>query len=118
MSVQTKRVYEPRAASDGRRYLVERLWPRGIAKENLRLTEWLKDLAPSPALRSWYAHDVQKFPAFRLRYRKELEMHGDLVDRVVREARSAPVTLLFAARDNEHSSAAVLREFIEERLRK
>jgi uncharacterized protein YeaO (DUF488 family) len=118
MSVQIKRVYEPPAASDGRRYLVERLWPRGIAKEKLRLTEWLKDIAPSPALRTWYAHDVQKFPAFRLRYWKELEMHSDLADRLVREARSSPVTLLFAARDSEHSSASVLREYIEERLRK
>jgi uncharacterized protein YeaO (DUF488 family) len=118
MSVQTKRVYEPPAASDGRRYLVERLWPRGIAKEKLRLTEWLKDVAPSSALRTWYSHDVEKFPAFRLRYWKELEMHGDLVKRLAREARSGPVTLLFAARDSEHCSATVLREFIEGRLRK
>jgi uncharacterized protein YeaO (DUF488 family) len=118
MSVQTKRVYEPPVAGDGRRYLVERLWPRGVGKDHLRLTEWLKELAPSPALRTWYAHDVERFPAFRLCYWKELEGHGDLVERLVSEARSGPVTLLFAARDTEHCSAAVLREFIEERLGK
>jgi uncharacterized protein YeaO (DUF488 family) len=118
MSVQTKRVYEPPAASDGPRYLVERLWPRGIRKEDLHLTEWLKDLAPSSALRTWYAHDVRKFTAFRQRYWKELETHGDFVDRLVREARSAPVTLLYAARDSEHCSASVLRDLIENRLRK
>lgn len=117
MSVQTKRVYESAVPGDGKRYLVERLWPRGIGKEKLRLTEWLKEVAPSPALRTWYAHDVQKFPVFRLRYLKELDGHGDLVARLVREARSGPVTLIFAARDSEHSSAAVLREYLEKRLR-
>jgi uncharacterized protein YeaO (DUF488 family) len=118
MGVQTKRVYESASSSDGRRYLVERLWPRGIKKEELRLSEWLKDIAPSPALRTWYAHDVQKFPEFRQRYRNELELHRDLVDRLTREAQSAQVTLLFAARDSEHSSAAILREFIETRIRR
>jgi uncharacterized protein YeaO (DUF488 family) len=116
MSVRTRRVYESPGAGEGRRYLVERLWPRGIGKEKLGLTEWLKDLAPSPALRTWYAHDVQKFPAFRLRYWKELESHGDLVDRLVREAREGPITLLYAARDSAHCSASILREFIEKRL--
>lgn len=116
MGVQIRRVYEAPEAGDGRRYLVERLWPRGIGKEKLRLDEWLKDIAPSPALRTWYAHDVRKFSAFRLRYRKELEKQGDLVDRLVREARAGPVTLLYAAHDSDHSSASVLRAFIERRL--
>lgn len=118
MSVQTKRVYEPPSAADGRRYLIDRLWPRGLRKESLPLTEWLKDLAPSPGLRIWFGHDPEKYPTFRRRYRAELDAHADLIDRLVREARSVPVTLLFAAHDADHCNASVLRELIEERLRK
>jgi uncharacterized protein YeaO (DUF488 family) len=117
MSVQTKRVYEPPSATDGRRYLIDRLWPRGLRKESLLLTEWLKDLAPSPGLRTWFGHDPEKYPIFRRRYRAELEAHPDLIDRLVREARSESITLLFAAHDAEHCSAAVLQELLEERLR-
>jgi len=117
MSVQTKRVYEPLSAADGRRYLIDRLWPRGLRKESLHLAEWLKDLAPSPGLRTWFGHDPAKYPIFRRRYRAELTAHPDLIDRLAREARSVPVTLLFAAQDAEHCNASVLREFLEERLR-
>jgi len=117
MSVQTKRVYEPPASTDGRRYLIDRLWPRGLTREDLRLTEWLKDLAPSPELRTWFGHDPPKYPVFRQRYRTELENHPDLLDRLVREARSGTVTLLFAALDTEHCNASVLRELLGEQLR-
>lgn len=117
MSIQTKRVYEPPAPADGRRYLIDRLWPRGLKKESLRLTEWLKDLAPSPGLRTWFGHDPKKYLVFRRRYRTELGKHSDLLDRLVREARSGVVTLLFAAHDAEHCNASVLRESLEERLR-
>jgi uncharacterized protein YeaO (DUF488 family) len=116
MSVHTKRVYEPPAITDGRRYLVDRLWPRGLRRETLHLTEWLKDLAPSPALRIWFGHDPDRYPVFRERYRAELESHPDLIERLVRESQSSTVTLLFAARDPEHCNASVLREILEERL--
>jgi uncharacterized protein YeaO (DUF488 family) len=118
MTVRIKRVYEPPAATDGRRYLIDRLWPRGLKKENLHLTEWLKDLAPSPELRTWFGHDPPKYPVFRQRYRAELESRPDLLDRLMREARSGTVTLLFAAHDVEHCNASVLRELLEERRRR
>jgi uncharacterized protein YeaO (DUF488 family) len=116
MTVQTKRVYEPPSVTDGKRYLIDRLWPRGLRKESLQLTEWMKDLAPSPSLRTWFGHDPERYLAFRRRYRAELEAHSDLIDRLEREARSEPVTLLFAAHDAEHCNASVLRELLEEKL--
>ena len=116
MGVRSKRVYDPASRSDGRRYLVERLWPRGISKGTLRLTEWLKDVAPSPELREWFGHDPAKFPAFRTRYLAELQSKCELVERLVMEARTGTVTLLFAARDTEHCSAEILREVIEQKL--
>jgi uncharacterized protein YeaO (DUF488 family) len=117
MSVRTKRVYEPPAATDGQRYLIDRLWPRGLRKEDLHVTEWLKDLAPSPELRTWFGHEPDRYPIFRRRYRAELEKRPDLLDRLVREARSGTVTLVFAALDTEHCNASVLRELLEEQLR-
>ena len=116
MGVQSKRVYDPVSRSDGRRYLVERLWPRGISKDSLRLTEWLKDVAPSPDLREWFGHDPSKFAAFRTRYVAELEGKSVLLGRLVKEAREGTITLLFAARDRERCSAEILREMIEARL--
>jgi len=117
MSIRTKRVYEPLSKADGRRYLIDRLWPRGVGRADLRFDAWFKEIAPSPELRTWFGHDTTKYPAFRRRYRAELEKHPDLLDRFVREARSGTVTLLFAARDIEHCNASVLRDLIEERLR-
>jgi uncharacterized protein YeaO (DUF488 family) len=117
MTVRAKRVYDPPAPDDGRRYLIDRLWPRGIKKDNLRLTEWMKDLAPSPELRAWFGHDPSKYPVFRRRYRAELERRSDLLDRLAREARLGRVTLLFASRDAEHCNASALRELLEERMR-
>ncbi len=116
MSVRAKRVYEPISPTDGRRYLVDRLWPRGFRKERLELAAWLKELAPSPALRTWFGHDPRKYSTFRRRYRSELEARSDLIGRLVGEARSGQVTLLFAARDTDHCNATVLRKLIEERL--
>jgi uncharacterized protein YeaO (DUF488 family) len=118
VSVRTKRVYEPPARTDGKRYLIDRLWPRGLSKETLPLDGWFKELAPSPELRAWFGHDPGKFPVFRGRYRAELANQAELLDRLVVEAASGTVTLLFAARDADHSNAAVLRELLEERRRK
>lgn len=113
MSVHVKRVYEADSPLDGRRYLVDRLWPRGIGRAQLNLTGWLKDLAPSPELREWFGHDPQRYAEFRRRYLRELAPRTDLVDRLAEEARQEDVTLLFAARDPAHCNASVLRELID-----
>jgi uncharacterized protein YeaO (DUF488 family) len=115
MVLRTKRVYDPASPSDGRRYLVDRLWPRGRTKESLEIVEWTKEIAPSLELCRWYGHRPDRFPEFRKRYREELEGHPELVERLVRESNAGPVTLVFAARDAEHSNAAVLRELLDER---
>ena len=109
-----KRIYEPVAEDDGHRILVERLWPRGIRKAEAALDDWLKEIAPSPELRKWYAHDPEKWPEFRRRYRQELAERPDLLADLRARAREGTVTLLFAARDEEHSSARVLEEVLEE----
>jgi uncharacterized protein YeaO (DUF488 family) len=108
--VRARRVYEEAAASDGRRVLVDRLWPRGLSKERAHLDEWLKAVAPSDQLRRWYGHEPSKFEEFTRRYRAELkEPERAAALRHLRdEARSGPVTLLTATKDLEHSEAEVL----------
>lgn len=116
--IRLKRVYEPAMEEDGERILVERLWPRGIAKEGAGLHAWMKDVSPSPELRKWYSHDVSLWPEFRIRYRAELaapEKQEALLE-LAAKARKGLVTLVYAARDTEHNSARVLKEFLEERF--
>ncbi len=117
MSLRIQRVYGEEPSLGGRRYLIDGLWPRGFRKEDLRLTEWLKELAPSPALRRWFGHDPARYPEFRRRFRDELAARSELLARLEREARVGPVTLLFAARDEEHCNASVLAELLRKRLR-
>jgi uncharacterized protein YeaO (DUF488 family) len=112
MTVKTKRIYEPPARGDGHRVLVDRLWPRGVAKEDAHVDEWARDLAPSDALRRWFAHRAERFPEFERRYTEELREHADHVSAIRRRARSGTVTLVYAARDHEHSNAAVLAAII------
>jgi uncharacterized protein YeaO (DUF488 family) len=114
--LRCKRSYEPPSADDGKRYLIDRLWPRGITKDALRLTEWLKVLAPSPGLCDWFGHDPARFRLFRSRYRKELGHHGELLERLELEARHGTVTLVCSARDVDHCNGTVLRELLQERL--
>jgi uncharacterized protein YeaO (DUF488 family) len=116
LRVRLKRVYEPAEPGDGARFLVERLWPRGLRREDARLTAWLKDVAPSPELRRWFHHDPARWEEFRRRYRAELAEPAKqaLVQELVTAARAGPITLVFAARDTEHNAAVVLRELIEE----
>jgi uncharacterized protein YeaO (DUF488 family) len=116
--IKTKRVYEPADASDGTRFLVERLWPRGIRKEELKMETWLKDAAPSPALRKWFGHDPAKWDEFQRRYRAELESNPDAWQPILQAAKQGNVTLLYSARDTEHNSAVLLKAFLETRLRK
>lgn len=116
--LKTKRVYEDAQANDGVRFLVERLWPRGIKKEDLTIKAWLKDAAPSPALRRWYAHDIGNWQEFQQRYRAELEVHPESWKPILETARQGNVTLLYSARDTEHNSALVLKSFLEELMQK
>lgn len=119
--IKVKRVYDPPERDDGKRFLVERLWPRGVKKEALPLSGWLKDVAPSTELRKWFAHDPKRWPEFQTRYRKELQKQekGDESDGIatlLQAAEEGNLTLLYSAKDTEHNSALVLREFLEERL--
>jgi uncharacterized protein YeaO (DUF488 family) len=107
-----KRIYDPPAAEDGKRVLVDRLWPRGMAKDEARIDEWLKEIAPSDELRKWFGHDPARWEEFRKRYREELKAHGDLLDKLRSEAKKGTVTLLFAAKDAEHNNAVVLKEML------
>lgn len=114
--IKLKRVYEDAEDSDGARFLVERLWARGMKKEELKMKAWLKDIAPSQGLRKWYRHDAAKWEDFRQRYRAELEANPDAAGPILEAAREGDVTLLYSARDTEHNSARVLKEFLEEQL--
>lgn len=115
MPFQIKRVREPAANSDGVRYLVDGLWPRGLSKERVQADGWRKELAPSRELRRWYGHDRERWEEFRTRYHAELTGNAELWRELVAEARATAVTLLCDARDVEHSNAAALREFLESR---
>jgi len=108
-----KRIYEPAAASDGFRILVDRLWPRGISNDKARLDVWLKEIAPSDALRKWFGHDPDRWVQFQTRYRRELRAKPEAVKQLkhlLKEHRTA--TLLFSARDEQHNNAVVLRAFL------
>ncbi len=110
---QIKRVYEPPAAGDGKRFLVERLWPRGKKKEDLAMDEWLKEVAPSPELRTWFNHDPARWDEFQRRYRQELKDHPETWKPLLDAGKHGKVTLLYSARDEEHNSALLLKEFLE-----
>ena len=113
-SVALKRAYDEPSASDGTRVLVERLWPRGISKEQAHIDLWLKDVAPSTELRKWFNHDPQKFPEFRHRYENELKSEAaqQALAKLREIAKQGQLTLIFAARDTEHSNAAILQDLL------
>lgn len=114
-SLRIKRVYAPAAPDDGCRVLVDRLWPRGVARKTADLDLWLKDIAPSPALRKWFGHDPARFDAFRERYLKELEANPAPVAELCALAEHNDVTLLYGAHDPQVNQAVVLAEFLAER---
>jgi uncharacterized protein YeaO (DUF488 family) len=111
--IQLKRVYEKPARSDGMRVLVERLWPRGLSKERAAVALWLKDVAPSPELRKWFGHDPARWEEFRKRYAKELRENKEAVEVLKEKAKKGTVTLVYAARDEEHNGALALKRFLE-----
>jgi uncharacterized protein YeaO (DUF488 family) len=114
MRIQVKRAYDPPEPSDGQRVLVDRLWPRGLKKESLRLHEWLKDAAPSDSLRRWFSHDASRWTEFKRRYFAELDAHPEATRRLTEMAADGPITLLYGARDREHNQAVALKCYIDE----
>ena len=114
--LRIKRVYSDAAESDGRRVLVDRIWPRGLSKEEAGVDRWLKEIAPTNALRKWFGHDPEKWDEFKRRYAEELEDKGEDVRWIVAESRKQTVTLLYGARDERHNNAVALREYIEDQM--
>jgi uncharacterized protein YeaO (DUF488 family) len=113
-NVKLKRAYERASADDGRRILVDRLWPRGLSKRRAAIDQWMKDIAPSPALRKWFGHDPARWTEFRRRYMREIRHQGELLDELRRLARQGRVTLVYAARDEDHNDTVVLRTLLLE----
>lgn len=111
--VRLKRAYEAPEADDGKRILVDRLWPRGLAKADAQLDQWMKEIGPSTELRQWFGHDAARWDEFRERYRAELREHADdYVTQLLDIAREDTLTLVYAAHDAEHNNAVVLRELL------
>lgn len=113
--LRIKRTYDPPARGDGRRILVERLWPRGMKKEAVAADAWMKDVAPSTQLRQWFGHQVERWEEFRRRYRKELAAHPDAWKAILDAEKRGTVTLLYSAHDVLHNGAVVLRDYLVER---
>ncbi len=109
--IKLKRAYDPAESTDGKRILVERLWPRGISKEKAKLDLWAKDVAPSNDLREWYSHDVSKWPEFKKKYLAELKSNPAVEE--LRKGLHGTVTFIYATHDTAHSGAVVLQEFLE-----
>jgi uncharacterized protein YeaO (DUF488 family) len=114
--LKIKRVYEAAEESDGQRFLVERLWPRGMKKEALKMNAWLKAVAPSNDLRRWFGHDPAKWDEFQQRYRAEMESNPAAWAPIVQAAQQGDVTLLYSAHDTEHNNALTLQAFLAQRL--
>ncbi len=114
--IQLKRAYDEPEPADGRRFLVDRLWPRGVKKEELALDGWHKDAAPSTELRRWFGHDPEKWPEFQRRYWIELDGKPESWQPLLTAAGEGDITLVYGARDTEHNDAVVLKAYLEEKL--
>ena len=114
MPVSLKRAYESPSPEDGYRVLVDRLWPRGVSKEEASLDDWLREIAPSDDLRTWFDHDPERWEEFRKRYRSELDEHREALHFLARLAADGKLTLVYGAKDREHNNAVVVKEYIEE----
>ena len=114
--IKLKRVYEEEASRDGARYLIERLWPRGLSKDSLEIDGWLKDAGPSTELRKWFSHDPEKWPEFRRKYFAELDRAPEVLAPIREAARRGTVTLLYSSHDTEHNNAVALKEYVERKL--
>jgi len=116
MTIRIKRVYEARATQDGRRVLVDRLWPRGLSKADAKIDYWPKDLAPSTELRKWYGHDPEKWKQFKRRYFAELKGKPDEVRSLLDYVRGSKVTFLFGSKEERLNNAVALKEYVESKL--
>lgn len=114
LDVRAKRVYEPAEPADGYRVLIDHVWPRGVSRERAALDEWARELAPSDELRRWFDHVPERFAEFRSRYRDELASHGEELDELRERARKGRVTIVYAARDEEHNNGVVLAELLRD----
>jgi len=112
--IKIKRIYNRASSDDGKRIYVDRLWPRGMKKEEVKIDEWLKDISPSDALRKWFGHDPSKYEEFKRRYTQELENHSEILEKIKIEGKRKTVTLLFSARDVNYNNATVLKEILTE----
>ena len=112
--IKLERVYDKRSSNNGRHYLVERLWPRGVKKTSLHLDAWFKDAAPSTDLRKWFSHDPAKWAEFRRRYFAELDRAPETWEPILQAARKDTVTLLYSSHDTEHNNAVALKEYLEQ----
>jgi uncharacterized protein YeaO (DUF488 family) len=115
LDIRLKRAYEPPSKNDGRRVLIDRLWPRGLTKEKVAVDRWLREIAPSTELRRWFGHDPGRWREFQDRYIAELKHQADLLDELLSLAREGTLTLVFGARDEEHNDAVVLKRLLLER---
>lgn len=113
--VWIRRAYEEPTSNDGYRVLVDRMWPRGVSREDLAIDDWVKSIAPSDELRKWFDHDPDRWDGFKDRYRSELDQHDEELQDLVARAREGRITLVYGARDTEHNNALVLAEVIEQR---
>lgn len=118
LTIRLKRAYEPAASSDGYRVLIDRLWPRGISREQAKLDAWDRELSPSPELREWFAHEPSRFEVFRRRYIEELRDQRPRLTELRRLAHKGTLTLVYAARDTEHNDAVVVAEVLRRGLPK
>ncbi|MDE2465664.1 MAG: DUF488 family protein [Alphaproteobacteria bacterium] len=115
--IHLRRAYDAPGAEDGLRVLVDRLWPRGLVRASAKIDMWLRDIAPSDALRRWFGHEPARWDAFAMRYRSELMANPTPMAELLRLCRAGPVTLLFAAHDTERNNAVVLRDVLRERIK-
>lgn len=113
LKIGLKRAYDDPAGSDGERVLVDRIWPRGVARDDLRLGDWMKELAPSDGLRQWFGHDPDRWDEFQKRYIEELDSRADAVEQILAKCRAGTVTLIFGAKDTEHNNAVALKAYLE-----
>jgi uncharacterized protein YeaO (DUF488 family) len=114
--IRLKRAYEAAAVSDGQRFLVDRVWPRGRRREDLQIAAWLKEAGPSTELRKWFGHDPRRWPEFQRRYLVELDAHKDVLAPLLTASHRGDVTLVYGAKDEQHNQAVVIKAVLEERL--
>lgn len=118
MSIKLKRAYESPAQSDGCRILVERLWPRGLARAEAKIDLWAKDVAPSTELRKWFGHDPERWPEFKRRYFHELSQSQEALAPLLEQVRGGPVTFVFGAREMRFNNAVALKQYLERRTKR